>query len=91
VFGNITGPISGAPLPAHQLCTTGGTDRVDTGTAAPDLVPQICGWFSEDGFELSWLSDPGVKVRGRRAPVHRAARPLVAGLRMFSFAEDGRR
>jgi hypothetical protein len=54
-------------------------------------VPRICGWFSEDGFELSWLSEPGVKYGVGAHRFTAQPRPLVAGLRMFSFGEDGRR
>jgi hypothetical protein len=53
-------------------------------------VPQICGWFSEDGFELSWLSDPGVKYGVGAHRLTARPRPLAVGLSMFSFAGDGR-
>jgi hypothetical protein len=67
----------------------GTSGRADGGE--PDLVPRICGWFSEDGFELSWLSDPGVKYGVGAHRFTGQPRPLAAGLRMFSFGEDGRR
>src|SRR5262249_24436379 len=74
-------------------CATGGTTLWTRGRTAPDLVPQICGWFSEDGFELSWLSDPGVKYGVGAHRFTAQPRPLVAGLRMFRFVEteDARR
>ena len=62
VFGNISEPeIRRTVACCAQLCATGGTTLWTRGRGEPDLVPRICGWFSEDGFELSWLSDPGVK------------------------------
>jgi hypothetical protein len=86
VFGNITaGDIRRTVGYCAQLCATGGTIVWTRGRSAPDLVPQICGWFGEEGFELSWLSDPGVRYG---VGVHRfTARPraLAAGQRMFSF------
>jgi len=91
VFGNITeADIRRTVACCAQLCATGGTTLWTRGRGEPDLVPQICGWFSEDGFELSWLSGPGVTYG---VGAHRfTARPrrLAAGLRMFSFGEDGR-
>jgi len=91
VFGNITEPdIRRTVGCCAQLCATGGTVLWTRGRTAPDLVPRICGWFGEEGFELCWLSDPEA---GYGVGVQRFAarpRPLVTGLRMFSFAGDGR-
>ena len=91
VFGNITGSdIRRTVGCCTQLCATGGTTLWTRGRTEPDLVPRICDWFGENGFELSWLSEPGVKYG---VGMHRFAarpRPLAAGLRMFSFVErDG--
>ena len=91
VFGNISdSDIRRTALCCAQLCAAGGTVVWTRARTPPDLVPQICGWFSEGGFELSWLSDPGA---GFGVGVHRFTarpRPLAAGLRMFSFAgRDG--
>jgi hypothetical protein len=92
VFGNISEPdIRRTVACCAQLCATGGTTLWTRGRAAPDMVPRICGWFSEDGFELSWLSGPGVKYGVGAHRFTAQPRPLAAGLRMFSFAEDGRR
>ena len=41
-----------------QPCATGGTVVWTRGRWEPDLVPQICAWFEERGFERVWLSDP---------------------------------
>jgi len=61
----------------------------------PDLVPQICDWFADRGFELGWVSDPaqgrperGWPERGWGAGAHRftaAPVPLERGARMFTF------
>ena len=92
VFGNIPEPdIRRMVGCCAQLCATGGTTVWTRGRRPPDLVPRTCGWFAEEGFELSWLSDPGTRYG---VGVHRFTaqpRPLAAGLRMFSFAGDGRR
>jgi hypothetical protein len=87
VFGNITAEdIRRTVGFCVRLCATGGTviwtrHRRDE----PDLVPAICAWFEEVGFERRWVSDPsedfGVGVHrftGRPAP-------LVLGERMFTF------
>jgi len=88
VFGNITEPdIRRTVGCCAQLCATGGTTVWTRGRTPPDLVPRICGWFGEDGFELSWLSGPDA---GFGVGVHRFTarpRPLTAGLRMFGFVD----
>jgi hypothetical protein len=88
VFGNITdADIRRTVGCCAQLCATGGTTVWTRARRPPDLVPQICDWFGEDGFQLSWLSDPAA---GFGVGVHRFAgrpRPLVAGLRMFGFVD----
>jgi hypothetical protein len=90
VFGNITdADIRRTVGCCAQLCATGGTTVWTRARRPPDLVPQICDWFGEDGFQLSWLSDPEA---GFGVGVHRFAgrpRPLVAGLRMFGFVDPG--
>ena len=88
VFGNITdADIRRTVGCCAQLCATGGTTVWTRARRPPDLVPQICAWFGEDGFELSWLSDPEA---GFGVGVHRFTarpRPLAAGLRMFGFVD----
>jgi len=91
VFGNISdSDIRRTVGCCAQLCTTGGTTVWTRARKPPDLVPRICDWFGEEGFELSWVSDPAA---GFGVGVHRFTarpRPLVAGLRMFSFAGEPR-
>jgi len=88
VFGNITdGDIRRTVGCCAQLCATGGTVVWTRARRPPDLVPRICAWFGEAGFELSWLSDPGA---GFGVGAHRftaGPRPLVAGQRMFGFVD----
>ncbi|MEV5259875.1 class I SAM-dependent methyltransferase [Streptomyces anulatus] len=86
VFGNITdSDIEGTIGACNQLCKTGGTVIWTRNRAAPDRVPTICDWFGEQGFELQWLSEPGV---GYGVGVHRftgTPRPLHTGTRLFEF------
>jgi hypothetical protein len=91
VFGNITvSDIRRTVGCCTQLCATGGTTLWTRGRTEPDLVPRICDWFGENGFELSWLSDPGVKYGVGMHRFSARPQPLAAGLRMFSFVErDG--
>jgi hypothetical protein len=86
VFGNITdADIRRTVGFCTRLCATGGTVVWTRHHEAPDLVPAICGWFEDSGFERRWVSDPaeqfGVGVHrftGRPAPLPR-------GERMFTF------
>ncbi len=91
VFGNIgESDIRRTVGCCAQLCATGGITLWTRKRTPPDLVPQICDWFGQEGFELNWLSDPAA---GFGVGVHRFTarpRPLAAGLRMFSFAEETR-
>ncbi len=89
VFGNITGEdIQRTVGCCAQLCATGGTVIWTRGRWAPDLVPQICAWFEDRGFERLWVSEPGA---GFGAGAHRytgTPEPLAAGPRMFTFLTD---
>ncbi|MGH3679063.1 MAG: SAM-dependent methyltransferase [Natronosporangium sp.] len=86
VFGNITDhDIRRTIRHSAQLCRTGGTVVWTRGRRAPDLVPQICSWFAEGGFELVWLTE---QAEGYGVGAHRFAgtpAPLARGGRMFSF------
>ncbi len=68
-----------------QLCAPGGTVVWTRGRWEPDLVPQICDWFADRGFELLWVSDP---AQGWGAGAHRFTAtpvPLERAARMFTF------
>ena len=86
IFGNITdADIKATVGYAAQLCAMGGTVIWTRHREPPDLVPDICHWFDEQGFTLRWLSEPGA---GFGLGVHRFdghPRSLVNGVRMFSF------
>jgi len=96
VFGNMTDDDVRRTIGyCTQLCARGGTVVWTRGRWEPDLVPQICDWFADRGFELGWVSDPaqgwperGWPERGWGAGAHRftaAPVPLEHGARMFTF------
>ncbi len=91
VFGNITdADVERTVGCCAQLCAAGGTVIWTRGRSEPDLVPQICDWFTGHGFEQQWLSDSAL---GFGVGAHRFTRqpePLVAGLRMFTFVDPAR-
>ncbi|WP_163509297.1 class I SAM-dependent methyltransferase [Fodinicola acaciae] len=86
IFGNITeDDIRQAVGCLDQLCRTGGSVIWTRHRREPDLVPTICRWFEEAGFELRWVSGP---AGGYGVAMHRftgTPRPLVTGERMFTF------
>ncbi|MDQ2588317.1 class I SAM-dependent methyltransferase [Saccharothrix yanglingensis] len=86
VFGNITDEDVERTVDAcTRLCATGGTVLWTRHRGAPDLVPSICGWFEQRGFDRHWLSGPD---EGFGVGAHRfrgEPRPLVAGGRVFTF------
>ncbi|GAA3463879.1 class I SAM-dependent methyltransferase family protein [Saccharothrix longispora] len=86
VFGNITDEDVERTVDAcTRLCATGGTVVWTRHRGTPDLVPSICGWFEQRGFDRHWLSGPDA---GFGVGAHRfrgEPGPLVAGGRMFTF------
>jgi precorrin-6B methylase 2 len=68
------------------LCRTGGTVVwTRSRDLAPDLVPQVCAWLEERGFERLWVSDPSIP---QSVGAHRFTgepRQLPTGTRMFDF------
>ena len=86
VFGNITDEdIRRTVGFCTQLCASGGTVIWTRHREPPDLVPTICGWFEDLGFERRWLSAPDADYG---VGVHRFTgrpRPLAGGERMFTF------
>ncbi|MCI3272088.1 class I SAM-dependent methyltransferase [Streptomyces cylindrosporus] len=86
VLGNITdADVERLLDQCTRLCRTGGTVVWTRNRKDPDLVPQVCSWLEERGFERLWLSEPAVKqaVGAHRFGVR--PRPLVPGQRMFDF------
>ena len=86
VFGNVTDDDVRRTVGfCTQLCAHGGTVIWTRGRREPDLVPRICDWFAEDGFDLVWVSDP---AEGWGVGAHRFTAnpvPLQRGARMFRF------
>ncbi|WP_049563385.1 class I SAM-dependent methyltransferase [Nonomuraea sp. SBT364] len=90
LFGNLSDAdvrrtISALP----QLCAPGATVVWTRHTHEPDLVPSICGWFEESGFDRAALetAEFGVGVHRYAGP----PTPLRPGERMFTFFPQGPR
>ena len=86
LFGNMTDADVQATIGyCAQLCAEGGTVVWTRARWAPDLVPQICDWFEQRGFERCWLASPNyVQCAGahrRIAPPE----PLDPTAVMFTF------
>jgi Putative methyltransferase len=86
VFGNMTdADVERTIGYCTQLCAQDGIVVWTRGRWEPDLVPQVCAWYEDRGFERLWLSEPGL---GYGAGVHRltgAPEPLERNARMFAF------
>jgi hypothetical protein len=86
LFGNLTDAhIESTIGYCAQLCAEGGTVIWTRARWEPDLVPQICAWFEERGFERVWLSGP--ERRQCTGAHRRTAPPLPLDLNaiMFTF------
>jgi hypothetical protein len=86
VFGNISAAdIENTIRHCRQLCVTGGTVIWTRHRGAPDMVPQICAWFEEQGFEQVFVTDRDLRFG---VGVHRftgVPDPLAPGATMFTF------
>lgn len=88
ILGNVTDADAERLLDhCTRLCRTGGTVvwTRNRQLGPEDLVPQVCAWLEERGFERLWVSDPEL---GFGVGAHRFTgepRPLVRGERMFDF------
>ncbi|MEU4744215.1 methyltransferase domain-containing protein [Actinosynnema sp. NPDC023658] len=86
VFGNITDEdVERTVDSCRQLCATGGTVIWTRHREAPDLVPTICRWFEERGFERRWLSDPEADFGVGAHRFLGEPQPLAEGTSMFTF------
>ncbi|MEU7762478.1 MULTISPECIES: methyltransferase domain-containing protein [Micromonospora] len=86
IFGNISDDdIRATVRHCASLCATGGTVLWTRHRREPDLVPVICEWFAEEGFEPVAVNSPadGVGVGAHRFTG--TPRPLAPGVRMFTF------
>jgi hypothetical protein len=87
LYGNITpADIERTVAACAALCATGGT-VVWTRGRNPDqtVVPQICAWYEQHGFEQLWLEDPEVMLCVGAHRYTGVPRPLPAGERLFEF------
>lgn len=86
LFGNMPdADVKSAIGYCAQLCALGGTVIWTRARWVPDLVPQVCAWFEERGFEQTWLSGPGFR---QCVGTHRRVSPpdpLTPGAVMFTF------
>ncbi|WBB81935.1 class I SAM-dependent methyltransferase family protein [Micromonospora sp. WMMD882] len=89
LFGNVSdADVRAVARHCGALCATGGTVVWTRHREAPDLVPAICDWFAEEGFELLSLTAPEVR-NGVGAHRHTGRpHPLPAGVGMFRFVTD---
>jgi len=91
LFGNMTNAdIERTIGYCAQLCAAGGAVIWTRARWEPDLVPQVCAWFEERGFERAWLSEPGYHEcvgthRRTAAPV-----PFEPDAVMFTMANHER-
>ncbi|MCO1596099.1 class I SAM-dependent methyltransferase family protein [Micromonospora sp. RHAY321] len=86
VFGNVSDADVRATV-GHSaaLCASGGTVIWTRHRRAPDLVPTICDWFTQEGFAQVAVGTPADRVG---VGVHRQLgrpRPLPPGVTMFRF------
>ncbi|MFJ5308401.1 methyltransferase domain-containing protein [Streptomyces sp. NPDC088350] len=86
VLGNITDADVERVLDhCTQLCRTGGTLVWTRNRKDPDLVPQICAWLEQRGFERLWVSDPSLTASVGAHRFTGEPRRLPPGQRMFDF------
>lgn len=86
VFGNISeADIERTIGCCARLCAGGGTVIWTRGRGEPDLVPQICDWFSGHGFELLWLSGSEKKYGVGAHRFTGRSQPPGTAVRMFTF------
>lgn len=86
VFGNMTdADVRRTVGFCTQLCARGGTVVWTRGRWAPDLLPQVCDWFGEYGFEQLWVSEPGFPAGVGAHRFTGTPSSLETGTRMFTF------
>ncbi|MFF5499967.1 SAM-dependent methyltransferase [Streptomyces aquilus] len=88
VLGNVTDADAERLLDhGTRLCRTGGTLvwTRNRRLGPVDLVPRVCAWLEERGFERLWVSDPGLDFGVGAHRFGGEPRPLAPGGRMFDF------
>ncbi|MFI8537231.1 SAM-dependent methyltransferase [Streptomyces aquilus] len=88
ILGNVTDADAERLLDhCTRLCRTGGTVvwTRNRRLGLVDLVPQVCAWLEERGFERVWVSAPGLDFGVGAHRYGGEPRPLAPGVRMFDF------
>jgi hypothetical protein len=89
LFGNLADAgIEAAIGYCTQMCATGGTviwTRGRNARGAPDLVPQVCAWFEDRGFDRLWVSDPRSRYGVGVHVFTGTPAPLAKDAVMFAF------
>lgn len=87
IFGNITAEdVRRTVEHCAALCRPGGSVVWTRHRREPDLVPSICGWFADSGFEREFVTEPGdFGVGAHRRLDDPPPSPLRPGTRMFTF------
>jgi ubiquinone/menaquinone biosynthesis C-methylase UbiE len=87
IFGNVSGDDIRRTIGyCAALCAAGGTTVWTRHRKKPDMVPQICDWFTDSGFELEFVTEPGdFGVGVHRRHVDAEPRALPPGETMFTF------
>ncbi|WP_067680485.1 class I SAM-dependent methyltransferase family protein [Nocardia miyunensis] len=91
IFGNISDTDVERTIEfTTQLCAEGGTVVWTRARREPDLVPQLCDWFTERGFEQVWVSDPEVSFGVGAHRFTGTPSPLQPGATIFTFIGSDR-
>ncbi len=86
LFGNITdADIERTIGYFPALCQRDGTVLWTRHRHAPDAVPMMCRWFGQRGFELAFVTDPGMAFGVGAHRFTGVPQPLETGRRMFTF------
>jgi hypothetical protein len=86
IFGNISdADIERTVEACTALCATGGTVIWTRHRDEPDLVPRICDWFTDRGFDEVFVSRPDVPYGIGAHRFTGVPTPLARGERLFTF------
>ncbi|HEX4789750.1 MAG TPA: SAM-dependent methyltransferase [Actinospica sp.] len=87
LYGNISvADIERTVAACAALCAEGGTVVWTRGRRPEqEMVPQICAWYEEHGFERLWLAEPEIQLCVGAHRHAAAPEPLPAGRRLFEF------
>ena len=87
IFGNITAEDIHRTIGyCESLCAPGGAVVWTRHRKDPDMVPRVCEWFAQSGFELEFVNEPGeFGVGVHHRPADAEVRALPPGETMFTF------